>query len=307
MYRRKFIKNGLAGSAILAVGESWPMLAESWKAANTFNMKFSPDFGLFAAAAGDDPLDQVQWAYDRGFRAWESTGLKSRSVQEQEAISKKLQNLGMQFGQFVGTLTFTEVTFAGNDQQNRDQVIRDVKKSLDIAKRMNTKTVHIVLGLAHPRLSWDFQLANAADLLKQLADIYEPEGITMVIEPMNHKIDHPGMFLHTVPQAYAIVKAVGSDYLKILFDIYHVQIQEGNIIPTMEEAWDEIGYFQIGDTPGRKEPGTGEINYQNVLQHIYDKGYRGFLGLEHGNSVSGREGAEKTVLAYRAVDPVNTP
>lgn len=303
MQRRRFISSGLVTAAALSIGAPNAWGCSNDKAASPFNMKFSPDFNLFKGAAGENLLDQIEWAYHRGFRAWESTGLKNRSIADQEAISQKIQDLGMEFGQFVATLSFTEVTFAGKNQQNRNNVIKDAERSLEIAKRMNTKTVHVVLGLADPRLSRDFQLANATDLLKRLVDIYEPVGITMVIEPMNHKIDHPGMFLHTVPQAYALVKAVGSQNLKILFDIYHVQIQEGNILPTLDEAWDEVGYFQIGDTPGRKEPGTGEINYKNVLQHIHDKGYRGFLGLEHGNSRTGREGAEAIVEAYRAVDP----
>ena len=268
-----------------------------------FNMKYSPDFGLFADVAGSDPLDQIRWAYDQGFRAWESTSLKRRSAQEQEAISQLIHKLGMEFGQFVGTVTFSEVTFAGKDLDNRESVIKDGVRSVEIAKRMGTKTVHMVLGLADPRLSWDFQMANAIELTKSLMDIFEPEGITMVIEPMNHKIDHPGMFLHTVSQAYALVKGANSSYVKILFDIYHVQIQEGNIIPTLELAWDEVGYFQLGDTPGRNEPGTGEINYKNVLQFIHNKGYGGFLGLEHGNSIPGKEGVLATIQAYRAVDP----
>jgi len=271
--------------------------------AEPFTMKFSPDFGLFADVAGSDPLDQLRWAYDQGFRAWESTGLKRRNAQEQEAISQLIHKLGMEFGQFVGTVTFSEVTFAGKDLDNRESVIKDAVRSVEIAKRMGTKTVHNVLGLADPRLSWDFQLANAIELTKRLMDIYQPEGITMVIEPMNHKIDHPGMFLHTVSQAYALVKGVGSSHVKILFDIYHVQIQEGNIIPTLELAWDEVGYFQLGDTPGRNEPGTGEINYKNVLQFIHDRGYRGFAGLEHGTSISGKAGEIATVQAYRQVDP----
>ncbi len=271
--------------------------------AEPFTMKFSPDFGLFADVAGSDPLDQLRWAYDQGFRAWESTGLKRRNAQEQEAISQLIHKLGMEFGQFVGTVTFSEVTFAGKDLDNRESVIKDAVRSVEIAKRMGTKTVHNVLGLADPRLSWDFQLANAIELTKRLMDIYQPEGITMVIEPMNHKIDHPGMFLHTVSQAYALVKGVDSSHVKILFDIYHVQIQEGNIIPTLELAWDEVGYFQLGDTPGRNEPGTGEINYKNVLQFIHDRGYRGFAGLEHGTSISGKAGEIATVQAYRQVDP----
>jgi len=302
MIRRRFIRNSLAASTLIAVNPT-KVFSSSILEDGLFNMKFSPDFRLFAGAAGENPLDQIQWAYDQGFRAWESTGLKSRSVKEQEAISGKIQSLGMEFGQFVGTMTFTEVTFAGQDKALRDGVIEDARQSVEIAKRMNTKTVHIVLGLADPKLSRDFQMANAIDLSKRLVDIYKPEGITMIIEPMNHKVDHPGMFLHTVAQAYALVKAVGSEQIKILFDIYHVQIQEGNILHTLDRAWDEVGYFQIGDTPGRKEPGTGEINYKNVLQHIHNKGYRGFLGLEHGNSKPGKEGVLATVHSYREIDP----
>ena len=89
----------------------------------------------------------------------------------------------------------------------------------------------------------------------------------------------------------------------MLFDFYHVQIEEGNIIPTLDYAWDEIAYIQIGDTPGRNEPTTGEINFVNVLQHVHDKGYRGFMGMEHGVSKPGREGELAVLKAYRAIDP----
>ena len=145
-------------------------------------------------------------------------------------------------------------------------------------------------------------MGNAIELLKRAAEIYEPHGITMVMESMNHKINHAGMFLHSIPQAYALAKGADSPSIKILFDVYHVQIQEGNIIPTIDYAWDEIAYFQIGDTPGRNEPTSGEINYKNVLQHIYNKGYRGFVGLEHGTSLPGKEGELRTLAAYREVD-----
>ena len=298
MKRRRFISSTLTSAALLTASPLSVWAAE----ANAFNLKFSPDIWLFDAVVGDDPVDQVKSAYDFGFRAVENTMLKNRSKEQQEAISQQVHKLGMEFGQFVGTVTFSEVTFAGQDTNLREGVIKDAMNSVEIAKRMGTSIVHIVLGLADQKLPMDFQTANAIELLKRLVDIYEPHGITMIIEPMNHKIDHPGMFLHTVPQAYALVKAVGSKRLKVLFDIYHVQIQEGNLLPTLDQAWDEVGYFQIGDTPGRKEPGTGEINYKNVLQHIHDKGYQGFLGLEHGHSQSGKEGVEKTVQAYREVD-----
>ena len=305
MQRRDFLKSSLISGTTILSGAASGVSAfpTGEKESKSFNMKFSPEFGIFEDLAGKDPIDQVKWGNDHGFRAWENTGLKFRTVEEQEKISKTIQNLGMEFGQFVGTLTFKEVTFAGRDKNLREKVLQDVQYSVEIAKRMNTKFVHNVLGVSDPRLNRDFQMANAIDLLKRIADIYEPHGIIMVMESMNHKVDHPGMFLHTIPQAYALAKAVGSENIKILFDFYHVQIQEGNVLPTLDYAWDEIAYIQMGDTPGRNEPTSGEINFKNALQHIHDKGYKGFVGMEHGTSKPGKEGELSTLEAYRSIDP----
>ena len=305
MKRRTFVKHSLlSGAAALSVTSSIAKATTGKKTTQEpFRMKFSPEFGIFADLAGNDPIDQIRWGYDQGFRAWENTMLKNKPAEEQERISKTVQELGMEFGQFVGTLTFEDVTFAGRDASLRENVLKEVRASVDIAKRMNTKFVHNVLGMADPRLPWDFQMANAIELLKRIADIYEPHGIVMVMESMNHKIDHPGMFLHTIPQAYALAKAVGSPSVKVLFDVYHVQIQEGNLLPTLDYAWDEIAYIQMGDTPGRNEPTSGEINFRNVLQHIHDKGYRGFVGMEHRTSQPGKEGELATLEAYRSIDP----
>ena len=305
MERRTFFRNGLLAGAGVLSGTALIAGANARPTQNPkpFNMKFSPEFGIFADIAGKDLIDQIRWGYDQGFRAWENTGLKNKSAEEQERISKTVQQLGMQFGQFVGTMTFQDVTFAGRDTSLREKVLKDVRASVEIAKRMNTKFIHNVLGMADPKLSWDFQMANAIELLRHIAEIYEPHGMVMVMESMNHKIDHPGMFLHTIPQAYALAKAVGSPSVKVLFDFYHVQIQEGNLLPTMDYAWDEIAYMQMGDTPGRNEPTSGEINFHKVLQYVHDKGYRGFMGMEHGTSKPGQEGERVTLEAYRSVDP----
>jgi hydroxypyruvate isomerase len=306
MQRRNFVKNSLLAGASVLGGQAWPGLpASGAKAAETalpFKTKFSPEFGIFKGLAPTDPVDEIKWGHEQGFRAWENTGLKFKSVAEQERISKIVQQLGMEFGQFVGTLTFKDITFAGRDASLRDGVLADVRASVEIAKRMNTKVIHNVLGVADMRLPWDFQLANAIELLKRIADIYEPHGMVMVMESMNHRVDHPNMFLHTIPQAYALAKAVGRPSVKVLFDFYHVQVQEGHLLATLDYAWDEIGYIQIGDTPGRKEPTSGEINYPNVLKHLYNKGYRGFVGMEHGLSKPGKEGAEAALKAYRTID-----
>jgi len=304
MNRRIFIRNSFVAGAAVASGITDNAFSTSLsKKEKPFTMKFSPEFGIFKEVVGKDVIDQIKWGYDQGFRAWENTWLTRRPVEEQERISKTIQQLGMEFGQFVGTMNFKEPTFAGRDKSIRDNVLKEVSASVEIAKRMNTKYIHNVLGMADPKLPWDFQMANAIELLKRAAAIYEPHGIVMVMETMNHKINHPGMFLHSIPQAYAMAKGVGSPSLKLLFDFYHVQIQEGNIIPTLDYAWDEIAYMQIGDTPGRNEPTSGEINFVNVLQHVQDKGYRGFMGMEHGISKPGKEGEVAALAAYRLVDP----
>ena len=123
----------------------------------------------------------------------------------------------------------------------------------------------------------------------------------MVLEPLNFR-DHPGLFLTKSPQAYEICKAVNSPSCKILFDIYHQQIQEGNLLPNIEACWDEIDYFQIGDNPGRNELSTGEINYKNIFKYIYNKGFKGILGMEHGNSNPNKIGEKSVIDSYKKSD-----
>lgn len=148
----------------------------------------------------------------------------------------------------------------------------------------------------------DFQNANVIEALKRAAGILEPHGLVMVLEPLNTLRNHPGMFLTTTPQAHMICKAVGSPACKILYDAYHQQITEGNLIPNIDAAWSEIAYFQVGDNPGRNEPGTGEINYRNLFRHIHEKGYGGIVGMEHGNSRRGRDGERAVIDAYANAD-----
>ena len=161
----------------------------------------------------------------------------------------------------------------------------------------------VVPGHVDLRQEMNYQTAHVVETLRRAAEILEPHGLVMVLEPLNRLTDHPGQFLREIPQAFLICRAVNSPACKILFDIYHQQITEGNLIPNIDMTWDEIAYFQIGDNPGRKEPTTGEINYRNVFAHIREKGYRGILGMEHGASRPGAEGERAVIAAYRSVDP----
>jgi hydroxypyruvate isomerase len=135
--------------------------------------------------------------------------------------------------------------------------------------------------------------------MRKGAEIFEPHGLVMVLETLS---DTPDLFLQQTHETYALCKAVNSPSCKILYDIYHMQRTEGDLIANMNRCWDEIAYIQIGDNPGRKEPTTGEINYKNVFKHIHSKGYKGIMGMEHGISKPGKEGEDRLVAAYREVD-----
>jgi len=141
------------------------------------------------------------------------------------------------------------------------------------------------------------------DNLRYCCDIAEPAGMIIVLEPLNTLRDHPGLFLTGVPQAYSICRAVNRPSCKIVEDMYHQQITEGNLIPNIEAAWSEIAAFHLGDNPGRNEPTTGEINYKNIFKYIYSKKYDGVLCMEHGISQRGsKEGEARVIQAYRECD-----
>jgi len=255
-------------------------------------------------ASGDDVVAQIEYARDQGFTAWEDNGMAGRPVEEQERIAAALQRLGMTMGVFVANFgtAFGKTSFSVPSDEHRQSFLADLEAAVEVARRVDAKWMTIVLGDRDPRLELDFQHAQAIEMLKRGAEVFEPHDLVMVMEPLNPWRDHPGMLLAKVPQAYMLCKAVGSPAVKILFDIYHQQITEGNLIPNIDAAWDEIGYFQIGDNPGRNEPGTGEINYRNVFGHIHSRGWTGVLGMEHGNSRPGPEGEQAVLAAYRAAD-----
>ena len=296
MLRRTFINKF---SISLSIGSLLPFNSFS---KNNFNLNYAPHLGMFKNSVGNDPIDQINYMADLGFRAFEDNGMSSRSVALQDKISKTLEERGMKMGVFVAhKIYWDKPNLASGDDDLRNEFLNYIKKSVEVAKRVNAKWMTVVPGHLDLRKDMSYQTSNVIETLKRASDILEPHGLVMVLEPLNFR-DHPGLFLTESPQAFQICKAVDSPSCKILFDIYHQQIQEGNLIPNIDDTWDEIAYFQIGDNPGRKEPTTGEINYKNIFKFIYEKGYDGILGMEHGKSIQGEEGEKALVDAYLKAD-----
>lgn len=309
MDRRTFVSAAAAsGAALVAGGElgATPLARAAVAppgAPRTFRLRYAPHFGMFRAHAGDDLVSQLDFMAAEGFTALEDNGMKDRSVADQERVARALERLGMTMGVFVAhTIGWNEPNLTTGDAAKREAFLQEIRESVAVARRVNAKWMVCVPGRVDPRLEMHYQTAHVIESLKQAAAILEPHGMVLAIEVLNTRRDHPGQFLTGAPQGYQICRAVGSPSLKLQLDLYHAQIQEGNLIPNIDLAWDEIGYVQVGDNPGRREPGTGEINHRNVFKHLHAKGYTGIVGMEHGNSRPGREGERAVIDAYVEAD-----
>jgi len=278
--------------------------------AGKFKLHYAPHFRMFQNLAGKDEIDQLKFAADQGFTAWEDNQMKKRPKDLQEKIARTMSRLNMKMGVFVAHGSIGSVTFANKDAATWEGILSEIRDSIEVAKRVNAKWITVVPGNVdenpRARLALGYQTANVIELLRRCSGILEPHGLVMVLEPLNWYANHGGTFLRYSDQAYALCKAVNSPSCKILFDIYHQQITEGNLISNIDKSWDEIGYFQAGDNPGRKEPGTGEINYRNVFRHIHERSKKEskdfIIGMEHGNSIKGPEGDQAVIDAYRQAD-----
>jgi len=306
--RRDFIRKTTTGAAFLAA----PAILGSAKAesqvrttdaTNPFRLKYAPGLGMFRQHAGQDPIDNIKFCYDQGFRAVFDNGLMRREPALQEQIMAELKRLKMDFGPYVLRADSGKQDFVLKTQEVRDMLEAQMKEGVEVSKRTGANLALVVPGRYDMKLHMDYQTANVIDNLRYCCDIMEPAGVTIVLEPLNHYTNHPGLFLTGIPQSYAICRAVNRPSCKTLDDIYHQQISEGNLIPNMEMAWSEIAAFHCGDNPGRNEPTTGEINYKNIFKYLYNKKYDGTICMEHGMSQRGtKEGEARVIQAYRECD-----
>jgi len=300
MKRRHFFKKSAVASSLLLTSPiSFASSNANKDNFETFKLKFAPHEGMFKHLGGNTILEQLDFVSKQGFTAFEDNEMRNRPVDVQLKMAKKMHEKGIEMGVFVAhKIYWSAPNLASGNIEKRKEFLDDIKKSVEVAKRVKAKWMTVVPGHVDLRQDMNYQTQHVVETLKQASAILEPHGLIMVLEPLNFR-DHPGLFLTESPQAYQICKAVNSPSCKILFDIYHQQIQEGNLIPNIEKCWDEIAYFQIGDNPGRKEPTTGEINYKNVFKYIHSKGFKGILGMEHGNSISGEAGEKAVLNAYK--------
>ena len=305
MKRRNFLASTLAGTigisgipAIIHAAENKSQFSNAAR----FKLKYAPHLSMFSEHAGMDPIDNIRFIADQGFRAVFDNGLMSRTPEMQEKIGNELARLGLDLGPFIVYADHGAKYMVTNDPEVRQLLKNKTTEALEVQKRTGAKTGLITPGIYDEKMDWDYQTLNVIENMRACCDIAGKTGLELVLEPLNHQVDHPKLFLTKMAQAKMICVAVDHPSCKIVDDMYHQQITEGNLIMNIDLCWDYIGAFHIGDNPGRKEPTTGEINYLNIFRHIYEKGYQGTLCCEHGKSKNGKGGELALIEAYRKVD-----
>jgi len=273
MDRRSFL--GLA-AASLSLSRVAPDAAANLQGKK--GLRLSVTWGML----GRMPVPEAMTLLSRlGYDAFEMFDCRSPALLETFVAEKKQSPL------FCACLVANKgVTAPGCGLVNpreREGFLREIEASLEPAKKMDCRQLVVLTGNELGGIPRSEQMTNAVAALREAAPILEKNGLTAIIEILNTYVNHAGYFLYWVRDGVELVERVGSPNVKLLFDIYHVQIMEGNLIENIRTNIDRIGHFHVGDVPGRHEPGTGEINYRNVFQCIYELGdrFQGSVALEY--------------------------
>ncbi|MBL8862525.1 MAG: TIM barrel protein [Planctomycetes bacterium] len=240
----------------------------------------------------NDHAERIRRAADLGFRGVEFWPWRGKDL---DALDKARRETGVTIAQFLGWGFSPGL----NESKNHEAFVQEIEAGCEAAKRLEVTKMLVIAGQDVPGLTKAEMHQNVADGLKRAVPVLEQHDIMLVLEPLNRRRDHKGHCLNNSPDAIAICKQVGSKHVKIAWDLYHLQIDEGDLCGRMREGFDEIGYFQFADHPGRHEPGTGEISYARVFKEAHDLGYTGWFGAECSPLEGERKAAERLAATDR--------
>lgn len=220
----------------------------------------------------DKPFEQrLEYVADLGFPAFEFWGRQGKDMNITLALKMALR---LEVGAFLGSASSLV------DPAQRPQFLSDITRSAALAFDLSCANLIVTSGPALPDVPREVQQATMIETLKQAAETAADADVVLVLEPLN-LFDHPGTYLTSSDEGFAIVRAVNSPHVKLCFDCYHQQISEGNLTQRIVDNLDLIGHIHVADVPGRHEPGTGEINYEHIFGVLREQGYKGYVGLEY--------------------------
>jgi hydroxypyruvate isomerase len=245
-------------------------------------------------------LERIEKAGQAGFDAIEFWNWDNKDL---PAIKTAAEKAGVGIASFQSNLGGTLI-----HPDHRESFVAGIQKSLGKAQDMGAAALFMLtdeLGedrsvrFQFPELSEEAKYQSVLDGLKMIGPLAEEAGVTLVLEPLNIHVDHPGYFLHRSAAGFDLVRAVDSPRIKLLYDIYHMQVMEGNIIQTLTDNLDVIGHVHVADVPGRHEPGTGELNYANIFAALRKAGYDQYVGFEFEPTVASEEAAAKSLALLK--------
>ena len=290
--RRALLAAGPAAAAGLAVGRPPATTPQDRpapaKPAATPKTRFAANVEMWWG--GLPLLDRIRAAHRLGFPAIEFWPWRGKDV---DAIGRLTKELGVAVAQF----TAWGFSPGLNQAKNHPKFVAEIEASCAVARQLACPKMTVVGGDDVAGATQAEMHAQIVAGLKLAAPIAEREGVMLILEPMNIRVDHKGHCLHGSEAAVRICRAVGSPMVKINWDLYHCHISEGDLCGHLRDGIDQLGYAQIADHPGRNEPGTGEIHYPRVLRELHDLGYRGFVGVECSPSKPEDEAAKALWLA----------
>ena len=251
-------------------------------------------------------MRQIAFIAERGFAGVQDNFLQRRPAELQTQIGEALARCGLTMGCFLATLTHDRPTFALETSRITELLKSELQRAIETAKRAGGHSLTMILGRSQPGVPRERQLQFAVENLKQCAELAERAGVVLLVEPIA-RARWSDVLLPRVDDAVELCREVRSSSVKLLFDVYQCQRESGNLLETLDRAWSYIGAIQIADCPGRCEPGTGEINFENVLHHIHMKGWNGLIELEHATSMPGRAGEVAVLDICARLSDVSRP
>lgn len=324
MDRRNFIKLFSTGTAAVALGGCATAGVNAKDAkSRKFRMKFSPRLGFSfgVPTAGRDPIKQMEYFAANGLIAVEGVypirhnkKVTQKEIEQQIAIGEAARRLGLEVGslssmneKFVPNMTGNKILKDGKfveDQKAMRAILESqLEYTFEVLKRVGSKVLIIGPGAMDKHMDWKKQYENVVSNMSFCAEIAKKNGYVLEIEALNTVKDHPGCFCVNNTLAARIANDVNSPACGILYDIYHEYMQVGNVDSLDNpKVWDRIVSFHVADAPGRCEPDSGEMDYDTIFKKIWDKGYRGFIGLEHGQTVKTPAHDAKILATYRRFD-----
>jgi hydroxypyruvate isomerase len=297
--RREFLEIGSVGALSLTVATGTVFTKNP---SRDFSRDYAPHLAMFRHHAGSDPLDQIRFLADEGFRSIEDTGLLAKSPALQRQVGSELARRGMSLACFTGVADFGRPTFASGRRDLRCEVLSELRCAIEAADRVGGKVLSVVAGQRDAALPPLDQRRHAIELLHRCADVCEPRGIVLLLEPIDHGPGHSRLFLRSARQAAELCRAVGRSSCRVLVDVYQQAVAGEDVSQLLRELGGVLGHLQLGDFPGRKEPGTGELDFPRLFAALDAINYRGALGMEHGSATAGKAGERAVIDAYVAMD-----